>query len=109
MDGQHECLTVMENLQLVMASSYDVENRMHWDLLATDFAPTSTEAGLLKKSIEEHEREIREIDTKRSSLELQLEDLRTLRLSLVESCAVKEALLAPMRKLAPEVLGEVFK
>jgi hypothetical protein len=84
---------------------------MRPDLLATNFAPSDIEAGPSRTSIEEHERTFADIDRQISSedLECPLEELRMRRLSLVESSTIQKALLAPIRKPAPEILGEVFE
>jgi hypothetical protein len=93
---------------MVAPSGSEAEEKMHRDLLATDFAPSGVRARCLNACVEEDERRICDVDIKISCLELQLQELRARRHAFIESSAMKKALLAPMRTLTPEVLGEVF-
>jgi hypothetical protein len=84
------------------------EDMVHRSLLATDFVPSSTQADFFKLAIDKTEKNIHDLDSRISTFELQLEELHTYRRVLLDTCAVKEALLAPVRKLHPEILGEIF-
>jgi len=87
----------------------EMDDMIHRGLLATGFVLSGNEAHPLRSSIEEQERIILDIDARIGCLKRQLMQLRARRLAFVESSATKRALLAPVRKLAPEILGEVFK
>ena len=76
---------------------------------ASDFLPNSAEALELRTGVAHQEHNIQALNVRIASLETQLCCLRTQRTSLVESLTIKKALLAPIRRLAPETLGEIFE
>jgi hypothetical protein len=81
------------------------------DLLmhASDFLPSPAEARQLRTAVAHQENSIHALNGRIAHLEGQLRLLRAQRTSLLESSTVKKALLAPIRKLAPETLGEIFE
>ena len=91
-----------------MASAFaDVAHELH--LHASDFLPNVAEARQLRIAAEEQENTIQALNARIALLESQLHLLRAQRTGLVKSSTVKKALLAPVRRLAPETLGEIFE
>jgi hypothetical protein len=78
-------------------------------LHASDFLPNSAEAHQLRTAVELQESGIQALNVRIAFLESQLSLLQAQRIGLVESSTVKRALLAPIRRLAPETLGEIFE
>ncbi|KAF8587894.1 hypothetical protein K439DRAFT_1658866 [Ramaria rubella] len=85
----------------------DVVHDLH--LHASDFLPNTAQTKQIRSVVQVQNSTVHALDAQISFLEAQLCDLRAQRIALIESSTVKKALLAPIRKLAPETLGEVFE
>jgi len=78
-------------------------------LYASDYMPDYRESDALKSAVFEHDKLFQDITRRILNLENELRDLYAQRRDIVTSSVVKKALIAPIRKLAPETLGYVFQ
>lgn len=78
-------------------------------LHASDFFPNPKEEQSMRYSLDVQEKSIQTLDVQISSLEALVAELVVRRTILIESSSVQRALLSPVRKLAPELLGEIFE
>ena len=92
-----------------MASTFMNDKAHNLFLHASDFVPNALEAHRLRTAVEEQENNIQALNARIAFLEAQLCLLRAQRDDLVESSTIKRSLLAPIRRLAPETLGEIFE
>ena len=92
-----------------MASSFAANVAHDLHLHASDFLPNILEAHQLTTAVEEQENSVQVLNARIAFLESQIRLLRAQRSDLVKSSTVKRALLAPVRRLAPETLGEFFE
>jgi hypothetical protein len=81
-----------------------------YNLLATDYAPFPDEARLIQATIDEQQEQLQCLDSDIASTspEVQLEELHAERAAITEAIEIRSALLAPVRRLSPETLGEIF-
>jgi hypothetical protein len=77
-------------------------------ILSTDFVPDDTETGLLKAKIIDQKETLTLLSNELQDMQLRVRELGE-RISDVEGALkLHEALLSPSRRLAPEILGQVF-
>jgi hypothetical protein len=81
------------------SSQYDTQ------ILATDFAPDERK---LRAVMDQQREEMKQLDAEISRPEGRLGELHARRASVRQAYDVNKGLLAPVRKLPPETLGEVF-
>ena len=83
---------------------------IHLDLktLAMDFVPNALAMGMLRGLVHQQDEQLKGLDDEISQLRFHLHTLEEQRAKVAESRRLHLALLAPIRKLAPEILGEVF-
>ena len=75
---------------------------------ATDFVPDALAADALRRLIHQQDEELKDLDDEIEQLTARLYALEDQRAEIAKSHRLHRAFLAPIRKLAPEILGEVF-
>ena len=75
---------------------------------ATDFVPDALAAQALRGLIHEQDEKLKGLDGEIAQLRLRLHSLQEQRAEVAKHRDLHRAFLAPIRKLAPEILGEVF-
>ena len=75
---------------------------------ATDFVPDGLAADTLRSLIHQQDEQLKSIDDEIAQLRVRLHALEQQRPEVAKSRRLHQAFLAPIRKLAPELLGEVF-
>ncbi|KIJ55232.1 hypothetical protein M422DRAFT_151332, partial [Sphaerobolus stellatus SS14] len=78
-------------------------------LYSNNYMPEHHEALALKTALDDHDRLLQDINERIFALESQLQGLYSQRNALATTSVVKKALIAPVRRLAPETLGYVFQ
>ena len=83
---------------------------VHFDLKthATDFVPDAVTRDALRRLIHQQDEELKDLDDEISQLRVPPRVLKEQRAELAKSHLLHRAFLGPIRKLAPEILGEVF-
>ncbi|KAF8517902.1 hypothetical protein BU17DRAFT_91330 [Hysterangium stoloniferum] len=78
-------------------------------LHASDYMPDQCEKESLRAVVTDQDTTLRDLDARIAALEVQLLQLLSERQDVLRSSTVKRALLAPIRKLAPEIIGQIFE
>ncbi|KIJ39440.1 hypothetical protein M422DRAFT_175208, partial [Sphaerobolus stellatus SS14] len=77
--------------------------------LVTDYVPQNTERNLLEASLGEMSKSMDVLDSKMAILQGELAQLASQKQKIADDAAICNDLISPMRKLPPEIMGEVFK
>ncbi|KAF8585036.1 hypothetical protein K439DRAFT_1086510 [Ramaria rubella] len=78
------------------------------ELADTGYVPTAFEYSHIRVGAEEQRHELASIDEEIATLENRLSHLRAYRIKLWRSCTSSAGLMAPIRRLPPEILGNIF-
>ncbi|KAF8572939.1 hypothetical protein K439DRAFT_1381610, partial [Ramaria rubella] len=78
------------------------------ELSVTGYVPTASEYSDIQVAAEEQQRELASVDEEIANLEKRLIHLRAHRIKLWRSCTSSSGLVAPIRRLPHEVLGDIF-
>ncbi|KAF8585891.1 hypothetical protein K439DRAFT_1229945, partial [Ramaria rubella] len=76
--------------------------------LATNFVPSEFEVLSIKSSIEQEEFNIKEVDSLIATTKQQLKNLQKQRSDSINLLAVKQGLIAPVRKIPSEVMEQIM-
>ncbi|KAF8577340.1 hypothetical protein K439DRAFT_1418309 [Ramaria rubella] len=78
------------------------------ELAVAGYLPTASEYSDIRMGAEEQHRELASLDEEIAILENRLTHLRAYRIKLWRSCTSSAGLMAPVRKLPREILGDIF-